>query len=121
MTERAFRCSPSSLVLTILLVSTVLTPALNGAEPDPLAKLGFLLGDWKAVRSGKPGEGTGQATFTSDPVAEQPRFRLMHEFVPTREELRGRFEIAPPDKPNAFAEYLSWTSVRVGAGSKAKS
>ncbi len=37
---------------------------LNAGIPDQLAPLQFLLGEWQAVGSGKPGEGTGSSTFS---------------------------------------------------------
>jgi hypothetical protein len=53
-----------------------------------------------------------QATFVSEIEAAAPRYRLTYTLTPDSL-LKGRFEIAPPGKPDAFAEYLAWTSRRV--------
>lgn len=48
-------------------------------------------------------------TFISDPISSQPRFRLTY----TKQKdgnLSGKFEIAPPNKHDAFANYLEWTA-----------
>jgi hypothetical protein len=50
-----------------------------------------------------------QVVFVSDIMSAEPRFRLTYTRTsPTT--LKGRFEIAPPGKPDAFAPYLSWTA-----------
>jgi len=45
------------------------------------------------------------AQFLSDPVPSAPRYRLTYESAGT-EEVKIKFEIAPPDKPDAFAGYI---------------
>jgi hypothetical protein len=48
-------------------------------------------------------------TFLSDEAAPGPRFRLTYH-KNSENTLTGRFEIAPPDKPNGFVKYLEWTA-----------
>jgi hypothetical protein len=55
--------------------------------------------------------GAGEASFVSDTVAGAPRYRLSYRLAPDGI-LRGMFAIAPPDRPEAFAPYLSWESKR---------
>jgi hypothetical protein len=59
----------------------------------------------------------GEATFVSDVVASAPRYRLSYK-LRADGVLEGRFEIAPPGKPDAFAKYLAWESHRPAAGGK---
>jgi len=54
----------------------------------------------------------GSLTLSSDPQAPGPRFRLSYTLGP-QGVLAGRFEIAPPGKPEAFSQYLAWTARRV--------
>lgn len=51
----------------------------------------------------------GQAVFLSDDP-EGPRFRLSYQR--TEAGLKGRFEIAPPNDREHFADYLAWTARR---------
>ena len=77
-------------MLAWTLAAVVFGPIPVRAEPAPgLEPLRFLLGDWQAAGGGKPGEELGP-----DGV------------------LAGRFEVAPPDKPESFGPYLAWTSRR---------
>jgi hypothetical protein len=57
-----------------------------------------------------------QAVFTSDATAGAPRFRLTYKLEGSV--LKGTFEIAGPDAPDAFKPYLSWESRKAGAASK---
>lgn len=57
----------------------------------------------------------GQITLVSEPLSGAPRFRLSYELNPDGT-LDGRFEIAPPEKPQSFGPYLSWTARRKAAG-----
>jgi hypothetical protein len=152
--------------------------AARAAAPNELRALGFLLGDWQAEASGKPGEASGgfsfssslqdrvvvrtnwadypatpqkpasrhddlmviqagetglradyydseghviryagtasedSLTLTSDVVSSAPRFRLSYK-LGSGGSLEGRFEIAPPGRPDAFAPYLAWTARRL--------
>jgi len=54
---------------------------------------------------------TGEALFESEAHASEPRYRLRYV---ARDDgvLAGTFEVAPPDRPNAFTAYLSWTARR---------
>src|SRR5262249_31607040 len=56
----------------------------------------------------------GEIVFASDPLPNAPRFRLTY-VVGSGPLLQGRFEIAPPGKPDSFAPYLQWTARRVSA------
>lgn len=50
----------------ILCIGSICAAALAHAEaPKPLEPLAFLLGEWRAEGSGKPGERAGASTFTS--------------------------------------------------------
>ena len=52
-----------------------------------------------------------EAVFLRDAAAPGPRFRLSYKLAPDGS-LEGRFEIAPPGKPEAFGPYLAWTMKR---------
>jgi hypothetical protein len=56
-----------------------------------------------------------RAVFTSDAVPGQPRFRLTYVLA-SPGKLDGSFDIAPPDAPEKFGSYLTWTS-KLHAGS----
>jgi hypothetical protein len=45
------------------------------------------------------------AQFLSDLVPSAPRYRLTYTSVGT-DEIKIKFEIAPPEKPDAFASYI---------------
>ncbi len=62
------------------------------------------------VTSAAPGE----ATFLSEPVAGEPRYRLRYELARDGV-LDGEFAIAPPGEPPAFKPYLAWKSTRAKA------
>ena len=51
-------------------------------------------------------------TLVSDKAAGAPRFRLVYAAA-TDGTLKIRFDIAPPDKPEAFSTYLEGTARRV--------
>jgi len=51
----------------------------------------------------------GDATFLSDIVNGEPRYRLTYKLAPDGI-LRGTFAVAPPGKPEAFEQYLAWES-----------
>ena len=53
----------------------------------------------------------GEITLVSEVREGAPRFRLSYRLTPDGV-LDGRFEIAPPGKPEAFGPYLSWTARR---------
>lgn len=53
-----------------------------------------------------------RATFVSEESAGAPRFRLSYVALPDSG-LRGKFEVAPPEKSAGFAPYLDWTARRV--------
>jgi len=57
----------------------------------------------------------GQALFVSDASPGNPRYRLQYVLAPGGV-LHGRFEIAPPGKPEAFSPYLVWESRRTAPG-----
>jgi len=52
----------------------------------------------------------GEALFVSDVVSGTPRYRLGYKLVDGK--LTGRFEIAPPGKPDGFSKYLEWETRR---------
>ena len=51
----------------------------------------------------------GEVVFLSDIKASEPRYRLTYTQASTTT-LRGKFDVAPPGQPDAFAPYLSWTA-----------
>jgi hypothetical protein len=53
--------------------------------------------------------GAGEATFLSDIVNGEPRYRLTYRVGPIGV-LNGAFAVAPPGKPEAFEQYLAWES-----------
>jgi hypothetical protein len=55
----------------------------------------------------------GRATFESQAASGVPRYRLSYRLGEDGR-LAGSFEIAPADKPGAFAPHLSWSSRREG-------
>ncbi len=65
------------------------------------------------IRYAVAAEPGGSFAFTSDAAAGSPRFRLTYAVAGDR--MQGRFEMAPPDKPEAFAKYLEWTAARKAA------
>jgi hypothetical protein len=56
----------------------------------------------------------GEASFISEPVAGQPRFRLTYR-LRADGVLAGEFAMAPPGQPDAFASYLAWESRKAKA------
>jgi P2-related tail formation protein len=54
---------------------------------------------------------TGEVVLVSEVVGGAPRFRLTYK-LRADGSLDGRFEIAPPGKPEAFGPYLAWTARR---------
>jgi len=53
--------------------------------------------------------------FVSDIKPSEPRYRLTYG-KGAASTITGRFEIAPPGKPDAFAAYLSWSARRTTGG-----
>jgi len=53
----------------------------------------------------------GIASFVSEAAPGAPCYRLTYR-LGDNGRLAGRFEIAPPGKPEEFAPYLAWTSTR---------
>jgi hypothetical protein len=62
----------------------------------------------------QPLEGGG-VVFLSEVAPAAPRFRLTYTPAPDGT-VNGRFEIAPPGTPEAFAPYLAWGARRVSPG-----
>ena len=54
----------AALVLMLAGVGMSLALAQAPPRPDPWAKLGFLVGEWKGLGTGAPGEGVGGSIFT---------------------------------------------------------
>jgi hypothetical protein len=50
-------------------------------------------------------------TFVSESATGMPRYRLSYKKLPDGR-LSGKFEIAPPGKPEEFKAYLEWTAKR---------
>jgi len=49
--------------------------------------------------------------FISRPAAGEPRYRLSYRQTGA-DTLTGQFEVAPPDQPNSYRMYLTWTAKR---------
>jgi hypothetical protein len=49
----------------------------------------------------------GSVAFVSEAKPAEPRYRLTYD-VGADGILNGRFEVAPPGKPDAFTQYLAW-------------
>jgi len=68
---------------------------------------------WRARRTTHVAEARpGAVVFISEIQPGAPRYRLAYT-EGTGNTLTGRFEVAPPGKPDAFAPYLSWTARKV--------
>jgi hypothetical protein len=52
-----------------------------------------------------------QVVFLSEVKASEPRYRLVYRRAADGL-LHGRFDLAPPGKPEAFSSYLSWAARR---------
>ncbi len=57
----------------------------------------------------------GRAVFVSEAAPNAARFRLSYTKLPDGR-LSGKFEIAPPGKPDAFGTYLEWVAQKRDAG-----
>jgi hypothetical protein len=55
-----------------------------------------------------------EVTLVSEVVSGAPRFRLIYK-LGADGVLAGRFEVAPPGKPESFGPYLAWTARRRNA------
>jgi hypothetical protein len=55
--------------------------------------------------------GPDAVTFVSEAAAGTPRFRLSYKKLPDGR-VGGKFEVAPPGKPEEFKTYLEWTAKR---------
>jgi hypothetical protein len=56
-----------------------------------------------------------KVTFVSEVMVNMPRYRLSYDRLPDGK-LHGKFEIAPPGKPEAFSKYLEWEAQRPAEG-----
>jgi hypothetical protein len=168
---------PLTIICMLLLSAVHVT---QGEEPDPLAPLRFLLGEWQAIDGSSSSNAAGRYTFSETlhgrlisrtswaeyparngrPASRHDDFMTIYveadsmlkadyydneghiiryavhvladrnvEFVSLSNGtspqyrlsyslkhdgvLTGRFEIAPPGKPDAFSTYLSWSSKKV--------
>ena len=54
---------------------------------------------------------SGEVVFVSEIKPSEPRYRLT--YTRRSETLVGKFEMAPPGKPESFSPYLSWTARKV--------
>lgn len=59
------------------------------------------------IRYGVTANADGSVSFLSDVAGGAPRYRLGYR-PGTDGAVEGRFEVAPPDKPDAFRTYLTW-------------
>jgi hypothetical protein len=54
---------------------------------------------------------TPSVRFVSRLAAGEPRYRLSYRQTGA-DTLAGQFEVAPPDQPNSYRMYLTWTAKR---------
>ncbi len=66
------------------------------------------------IRYGVAASAPGSAVFLSEPAPGAPRYRLTYDAAPDGR-VSGRFEIAPPGKPEEFSTYLQWFMRRPAA------
>jgi hypothetical protein len=55
---------------------------------------------------------SGQVAFTSEPSPSAPRYRITYT-AGAAGVVKGTFSIAPPGKPEGFAQYLAWEMRKV--------
>lgn len=79
------------------------------AVPGAGARADYYDSEGHVIRYVVHSPGPGQAVFASERRDGKPRYRLSYRLGPDGL-LRGEFSIAPPDAPEAFKTYLSWTS-----------
>jgi hypothetical protein len=60
------------------------------------------------VGSAQPGE----VVFVSEARPSEPRYRLTYTRA-SATTLNGKFEVAPPGRPDSFSPYLSWTARKI--------
>jgi len=61
----------------------------------------------------------GEVEFLSEPIPGQPRYRITYSSM-SHDRVLGRFDIAPPGKPESFSTYLQWAMVRSTTKAAAK-
>jgi hypothetical protein len=54
---------------------------------------------------------SGEVVFLSEIKPSEPRYRLT--YTRTSDTLNGKFQVAPPGKPESFSLYLSWTARKI--------
>lgn len=59
------------------------------------------------IRYAVVAEGPGRVTLVSDAAPAAPRYRLSYRAA-ANGVVKGTFEVAPPGRPEAFAQYLAW-------------
>ena len=87
------------------------------ADADGRLKADYFDSEGHVIRYlAQPRDGGG-VVFVGEPSPGAPRFRLA--YAPGADGVVvGTFEIAPPDKPEAFKTYLSWTMRRAAPAKK---
>jgi hypothetical protein len=63
------------------------------------------------IRYAVEAAGPDAVTFLSEAAAGAPRYRLSYKKLPDGR-VGGKFEVAPPGKPEEFKTYLEWTAKR---------
>ena len=72
-------------------------------------KADYFDSEQRVIRYVAEPRGDREVAFVSEPKASEPRYRLSYT-ARADGTLAGRFEIAPPESPDAFKPYLSWTA-----------
>ena len=83
------------------------------AEPGGAARADYYDSEGHVIRYAISTPSPGEASFVSEAAADAPRFRLSYKLNAVGL-LEGRFEIAPPGRPEAFSVYVTWTARRQG-------
>jgi hypothetical protein len=87
-------------------------------DADAKVKADFYDSEGHVIRYAVKSVADGQVEFLSEPSSTTPRYRLSYKLAEGGT-MNGRFEIAPPGKPDDFKTYLEW-SVRKTDGPRKK-
>jgi hypothetical protein len=74
----------------------------------PVLRASYHDSEGHAIRYTIRAPGPDQVEFLSEPTSNAPRYRLSYA-KRSDGNVSGKFEVAPPSKPEAFNTYLEWT------------
>jgi len=81
-------------------------------EADSLVKADYFDSEGHVIRYVVNTSADGEVIFLSEFYPTTSRFRLAYKLTPDRI-LHGKFDVAPPGKPEEFSPYLDWTSRKI--------